>query len=44
MISNTDYSDEVKIFKNTSVFIVKLHLRKVANVKKKLAGTLFFSI
>ena len=44
MISNTDYSDGVKILKNTSVFTVKLHLRNVANAEKKLPGTLFVSI
>ena len=44
MISNTDYSDEVKIFKNTSVFTVGLHLRNVDKARRKLANTYFFWI
>ena len=44
MISNADYSDEVKIFKNTCVFTVRLHLRNVDNARTKLARTLCFSI
>ncbi len=37
-------SDEMKIFKNTCVFTVRLHLRHVDNVRRELAGALFFSI
>ena len=44
MISNTDYNNKVKILQNTCVFTVRLHLRHVDNVRRKLAGGLFFSI
>ena len=44
MISKTDYSDEIKIFKNTCVFTVRLHLRNVDKARAKLARTFFFSI
>ena len=44
MISNTDYSDEMKIFKNICVFTVRLQLRNVDNARIKLAKTLFFWI
>ena len=35
MISKSDKSDEVKIFKNTSVFTVRLHHRNVDKTRKK---------
>ena len=40
--SKNDKSDEVKIFKNTCVFTVRLHLRHVGNVWTKRAGAFFF--
>ena len=42
MISKTDRSDEAKIFKNTYVFTVRLHLRNVDNARTKLTRTFFF--
>ena len=44
MRSKSDRSDEVEIFKNTSVFTVRLHLRKVDNARRKVAKTFFFWI
>ena len=44
MISKSEKSEEVKIFKNTSVFTVRLHLRNVEKARRKLARTLFFLI
>ena len=44
MMSNTSDSDEIKIFKNTSVFTVKLHLRNLDNAGRKLTKTFFFWI
>ena len=42
MISKSDKREEVKIFKNTSVFTVRLHLRNVEKARRKLAKTFFF--
>ena len=42
MLSKTDRSDEVKIFKNTCVFTVRLDPRSGDNANTKLAETLFF--
>ena len=39
-----DKTEEVKIFQNTSVFTVRLHLRNVDNARTTLAETFFFSI
>ena len=44
MISKTDRSDEMKIFKNTCVFTVRLYFRKVDNARTELAITFFFAI
>ena len=44
MISNIDYSDETKIFKNAGVFTVRLHLRNVDNARTELAEAIFFAI
>ena len=44
MISKSDYSDTMKIFKNTSVFTVGLHLRNLDKARRKLAKTYFFWI
>ena len=42
MISKSDKREEVKIFKNTSVFTVRLHLRNVEKARRKLAKTFSF--
>ena len=42
MISKNQKSDKVKIFQNTCVFTVRLHLRSVDNANTELAETLFF--
>ena len=44
MRSKNDYSDETRIFKNTCVFPVRLHLHNVDKGRTKLVRTLFFSI
>ena len=42
MIGKSDYSDETKIFKNTCVFPVRLHLRNVEKRGRKLGRAFFF--
>ena len=42
MIGKSEQSKEVKIFKTTSVFTFRLHLRNVEKAKRKLAKTFFF--
>ena len=44
MISNTDYSDDIKTFKNNYVFTVGLHLRNVDKARTELARTFFLPI
>ena len=42
MRSKSEKTEEVKIFKNTSVFTVRLHLRNVEKARRKLAKTFSF--
>ena len=42
--NKSDKTEEVKIFQNTCVFTVRLHLRNVDNARRKLTKTFFFWI
>ena len=44
IINKSDTTEEVKIFQNTCVFTVRLHLRNVDNARRQLAKTFLFWI